>query len=545
MATIKITRDEALRQAGIAHHGAAKDGGALHEADTQITDLLYQSLTQSGRATRAMRGANNEALDIWSPKADQFLADKVNIATERKREREKAAGTNFAADLQEEFGLNVADQYTGERLQNQKTEVLSRIMVDMRDVQTPILNNFYVSIRTSDDAGTVPEQVAFYEAVSDWSYHPIDPDRGELKSIEVGINSAAHRVRHVEAMYGVMLEYERFRKRVFQNASLAELFAIVSVGWAKASSRQRELDATKFLTKYIDNTVLFDNSPADSGVLGQTNGIGLNGLPNGSFNMDYDFPMMLDHMISELGMDVSNLKMLLPRGAWHFMNRRKGYSQFLGTDGNAMYQRPNITKPSAPAGFPDDQFGIRYKGTGPRNASAAANFLTGTREANGAAVQNRLISGLYHNLPNSVPNWAAEFQLPNSAFGPMTVVLTPYEQPKHATFPDGHPAANDPITGLKRPVTTTDIMIFDGNKPFYIYDSIPATNWHAEEDLHRRSTMVMIEGWHLAATARGQQAVSMKSMVLEDDNRPDFALRATIDSDKLVRSQRPVGDGIG
>ena len=79
----------------------------------------------------------------------------------------------------------------------------------------------------------------------------------------------------------------------------------------------------------------------------------------------------------------------------------------------------------------------------------------------------------------------------------------------------------------------------------YIVDTVPPTSWHADEDLHRRSTMVMVEGWTLAPSARGEQAVKLQGMVCENDYTPgEFGLQVMLDPSEVGTTAHPLMSGL-
>jgi hypothetical protein len=225
-------------------------------------------------------------------------------------------------------------------------------------------------------------------------------------------------------------------------------------------------------------------------------------------------------------MSTDNLIMLLPRNAWSFMNMRKGYRRLLGEDGEPLYQRPDIQQGPRPAMWDDEKYGIRNQQVGFQTPSAAANYIQGSREARAANASEQMAPGPYPYLPTNMPNWMNVYMLPNSAFGPMRVVLTPFAQSTHKFYAADHPLAKDDQTGRPRPVPTTDMLLFDGNHPLYLVETVPPTSWTATEELHRKSTVVMVEGYAMANAVRGQQAVEINGAVLDHNWTHDLELDA-------------------
>lgn len=527
------------------HFGKYEDGTKApgrHVADSMVEGLLFDSLTATGSATRAGRSAALQARKYWDPKADTQLADAATKSFD-------GLGVEDLEDMDMDLASAVRggvvamdDQYTAERVRNLKTEVLSRFVSGLIAPQTTITKNFFRTIQADagESLGQLREFVTYVETLSDWTYHMIDPNRGDIKSIEVNIAQYAERVTTYMQMYGAKVEYENYLYRVLPNVSVAEVFAMLSVGWAKASAMQREYDASMFLTNYLAPAVAFDNNGGPS-ALGQMTGVGVKGIQNGSFNPDYDFPRLLDYMQGELNMGTDNVTMLLPRNAWAFINRKRGYSQFLGTDGTPLYQRPNIQGGARPQMMPADRYGIQNKGAGFQSAAAAANYVRGTREHAGATAQEALLPGVHPFLPEGMPNMLNEFSLPNAAFPGMKVVLTPFAQANHRFYADGSELRNDDQTGRPRPVLTTDILLFDANHPLYLIETIPPTSWTAYNEEYRKSTVVMVEAYAMANSARGQQACLLKGAVI--DHHYDIGDRIRFGKEDIQITDVPLGEG--
>lgn len=518
------------------HFGAAEGKTpGVHVADGMVADLLYSALVGEGAGqSRAGRAVLADARQLWDPRKEQDFASRLNTIFKDKTRPEEGPD----ADLAESGLVEFRDQYTAERIGNMKTEVLTRYVEGLIVPQTNIVNNFFTTIRADagESIGQLKEFVASVEVFSDWEYYEIDPNRGDIRSIDTNTTQYSERINPRMAMYGVKVEYENFLHRVLPNMHISEIFAMLTVGWAKASAMQREYDASKFLTNYLSPEVAFDNNISGKSALGQLTGIGMTGVENGTFNMDYDFPRLLDYMEHDLGMRTDQLKMLLPRNAWAFMNTRKGYRRFLGLDGQPLYQRPAFTQGPKGALAGDDRYGIRAQGIGYNTAEQAANYLQGTRLGNAGRAGTQMVPGPNAFLPASIPNFMNEFTLPNSAFGPMTVVLTPFQQAKHRYYADGHPLRNDGRSGKPRPVMSTDMMFFDGTRPMFLIETIPPTSWTASNEEYRKSTVVMVEAYALANSARGQQATVIKGAVLDHNWQHDL----TLEADKLKITDNPL-----
>lgn len=537
-----ITFHTVLAKAREIHYGSSPRGEARHVADSLVESLLYDALSNAALGTRSGRSRASIGGRFWAPGADEELASMINRAYDKIDVEDLEEVDPVLAAGVKSGVVRLEDQYTAERVRNMKTEVLSRYVANLIMPQTTILNNFFRVIRgdAAESLGQLREYVAYVETISDWTYHMIDPNRGDIRPIEINMAQHAERVTTYMQMYGAKVEYENFLHRVLPNASVAEIFALLSLGWAKASALQREYDASMFLTNYLSPAVAFSNVDGRTSALGQLTGFGINGVQNGTFNIDYDYPRLLDYMEGELGMRTDNLIMLLPRNAWAFFHTKRGYRQFLGLDGSPIYQRPQIVQPQRPDYWPEDRYGIRAKSVGFDAAAAAANYIRGTREYAGAKAAEALGPGVQLFLPEQVPNMLATYLLPNSVFGPMRVVLTPFAQAKHRFYASGHPLRNDPMTGQPRPVLTTDILLFDGNRPLYMIETVPPTSWTATNDEHRKSVVVMVEAYAMANAARGQQAVVIEGAVLDHSYVHDIRL----DASSIQVSDRPLGGGM-
>lgn len=536
--TLSDARSKAREIHGLGRPDANKTPG-VHVADSVVSDLLLQALTGRSGASRAAQAAALDARDLWEPANEPELASRINKVYADDYQPQDEADRRLA-----DAGLvNFQDQYTAERVGNMKSEVLTRFVEGLILPQTPIVNNFFRTVTADPEAtiGQLKEFVSYVETLSDWEYYEIDPNRGDIRSVELNFTQASERVNTRMAMYGVKVEYENFLHRVLPNMHVSEIFAMLSVGWAKASAFQREFDASKWLSNYLAPEVAFDNADGASSALGQLTGIGMNGVENGTFNMDYDFPRLQDYMEHDLGMRTDNLIMFLPRNAWSFMNTRKGWRRFLGMDDQPLYQRPNFQAAPKSAFAEDDRYGIRNQGIGHRNPSQAANYLATSRLGKAARAADGGVPGPNAFLPPTIPNLLNAFTLPNTGFGAMRVVLSPHVDAAVRYYPTGHPLRNDDRTGEPRPVMTTDVMFFDGNYPMYLVETIPPTSWTATNDEYRKSMVVMVEAYAMANAARGQQAVVMKNAVLDHNWYHDL----TLDADKLKITNTPLSGGTG
>lgn len=543
----EVNLSAAYKKAREIHFGAMEDGSQApgrHKADGMLMDLLADSLLSGSSATRRGRSRGAEARKLWHYDHEADVAKHIDQMTEKSGGHEPQDGVD--RDLHNSGLVTFEDQYTAERVRNMKTEVLSRHVEGLIMPQTNIVNNFFRTIRADggETLGQFREMVTHVEVLSDWpEYYEIDPDRGDIPSLEIGMTQYSERVNPMMRMYGVKLEYENYFKRVLRSMHIADWLAMVSVGWAKASAMQREYDASKYLTNYLGPEPVFDNNAGATSALGQLTGVGINGKQNGTFSLDYDFPRLLDYMQHELQMSTDNLIMLLPKNAWAFMNTRQGYRRFLGTDRQPLYQSPNFT--SGPQGAMqriegDDRYGIRVQGVGYNSPRAAAEYLAGTPNANAARAAETMPAGPMPFIPAQVPNWQHTFQLPNSAFGPMRVVLTPFAQANHRFYAENADIRNDDVTEKPRPVMTTDMLFFDGNRPMYMIESIPPTSWTASNEEFRKSVLVMVEGYAMANAARGQQACTVNGAVLDHEFTHDLWLDAT----KVKITDKPMGDGL-
>jgi len=539
MSNITITIEDAREKARQLHFGSFDSPDKVpgqHANDNTVGDLLLKALVGGNAATRVGRINAADGRNLWDPRSDQAFADKINKLAELE-------GKDSQLEALASVGIvEVEDQYTAERVRNLKTEVLSRYVTGLITPQTNIVNNFFRTVRADagETLGQIKEYVSYIESYSDWEYYQIDPHRGDIRSIAVNPTQYSDRINPQMAMYGVKVEYENFLFRTMPNTSIADLMAMLSVGWAKASAMAREFDASSFLTNYLSPKVAFDNDAGGKSRWGQLSGVGINGEHNGTFDMDYDFPRLLDYMEHSLGMSTNNLIMLLPRNAWAFMNRRKGYRRFLGEDGQPLYQRPTMTKGPQEALAGTERYGIRTQGVGYESAAQARNYLLGSREGNAARAGNSMVPGPMPFLSEEVPNWLNTFTLPNSAFGSMKVVLTPFAHAKHRYYAESHPLYEDPRTERPRPIMTTDILFFDGNYPMWLIETIPPTSWTATNDEYRKSVMVMVEAYAMANSARGQQACQIKGAVLDNNYTHDLYLEAS----KINPTSTPLDTGL-
>jgi hypothetical protein len=346
------------------------------------------------------------------------------------------------------------------------------------------------------------------------------------------------------SMYGVKVEYEDKLHRIVDNFDSSEIIAMATVGWAQASAEARERDASTFLFNHLSPQLAMSNSNPDAAPLGSASGVAINTEPNGTLDVDYDVPRIIDFMEHEVGMSLADLRGLLPRNAWPFLNMRKGYRRFLGRDGEPLYESPELEEgPQAALSNVrgNERYGTASKGVGFESPAAAAKYLQGTRESEAAQAAEQLAPGPLPFLPRRIPNWMNEFRLPNSAFGPMTLVLTPFAQAEHKYYPPNHPLRNDDRTGNKRPVMTTDFLIFDGTRPLHMIESIPPTSWDATNEQYNKSMMIMVEGFALANRSRGEQAIKLEGMVLDDN----YTHELRVEADKLDVTDHPMSDSSG
>ncbi|RME26219.1 MAG: hypothetical protein D6800_06780 [Candidatus Zixiibacteriota bacterium] len=507
-----------------------------HRQDEVLEQLLIDALVGNRRQTRALRTSSRDVRSLWDPRANEYLAEKIN---------QLSAGDELdpVERKMAEVGLiEVVDQYTAERVRNMKSEILSRFVTGLIPPQTNLINNLFTTVQADagETLGQLQELVTIVETYSDFEYYRIDPNRGDIRSVEVNFSQYADRINPQMAMYGVKIEYENFLHRVLNNTSIADLLSMVVIGWAKASATAREYDAAKFLTNYLAPGVAFDNNDSGKSRWGQLSGVGINGIQNGTFDVDRDLPRLMDYMQNELGMS-SNIVMVLPKNAWAFMNMRKGYRRFLGLDGQPLYQRPDFQRGPLPAAYSEERYGIRIKGVGFPTPAAAAKYLSGTREGQAGLASSVMPPGPFPFLPESVPNWLDTFSLPNAAFPGMRVVLTPHVQAQHRFYAQGHPLRNDEMTGKPRAIMTTDILFFDASRPMWLIESIPPTAWDATNEEYRKSVLTMVEAYAMANSARGQQACVIRGAVLDDNYTHEIRLNA---SDIKITDQ-PLSGGSG
>jgi len=119
-------------------------------------------------------------------------------------------------------------------------------------------------------------------------------------------------------------------------------------------------------------------------------------------------------------------------------------------------------------------------------------------------------------------------------------VLSPYVQAAHKFYAEGHKLRNDDVTGKPRPVLVTDILLFDGNHPLYLIETIPPTSWTATNEEYRKSTVIMVEAYAMANSARGQQATLIKGAVADHNFTHDLYLNAR----DVEISDQPLAGGL-
>lgn len=536
-----INLAEAKNKARELYFGQYDDASKVpgqHAAEGPIAAMLLDSLVSSAASTRLGRTRAANGRDLWDPRKDLTLVDNVNKLKD-------SVEVNLSTEellLRDSGLLQFDDQFTAERVRDLRTEVLTMYSVGLISPQTNIVNNFFRTIQADagDTLSGIKEYINMVETYSDFEYYQIDPQRGDIRSIDVNRTTASDRINPHMAMYGVKVEYENFLYRVLANTNIADLIAMTVVGWSKASAMAREFDASTYLTNYIDPTPIFDNNRGGVSALGQLSGVGINGIQNGTFDPDYDFPRMQAYMEDNLQMQTNNLIMLMPRNGWPFMSMRKGYHRFLTADGSPIYQRPTVTQGPREALPGADRYGLRIKGVGYNGPDQAREYLTGGGEALAGRLAGAAVPGPMPFLPENVPNAMNSFTLPNSLFGGMRVVLSPFISTKHRYYAEETELRFDDVTEEKRAVTTTDIMFFDGNHPLYLIETIPPTSWTATNEEYRKSVLVMVEAYAMANSARGQQAATIKGAVLDDNYKHEIRL----DAKDVKITDKPLGDGM-
>lgn len=527
-----IDLDDAVEKAREVHYGSGDSAQRKgdHAADGLVEDMLMSALLDSNKSTRKGRALVSDAQDLWDPGAEDEIASKISQLdgiNEPQDETEQLLADNGLMEFN--------DQYTAERIRNRKTEVLTRHVENLVVHGTPILDNFFQTIQmdTGTSLGQLREIVDVVESFNQMGYYPIDMDRGDIRSFKPGFTQASERINPRRAMYGVKVEYENRLHRVLENFAISEILAMLTVAWAQASSETRERDASNFLNSHLNPTTALSNVDGANAPLGQASGMAINGEQNGTLDVDYDVPRIIDFMEYEVGMSTQDLRMLLPRNAWPFLNMRKGYRRFIGRDGQPLYESPSYEEgPNAALseeggyGMDGERYGLNAQGVGFSGPGAAANYLSQTRESEAARAAGQGAPGPLPFLPRRIPNRMNEFRLPNSAFGPTTVVLSPFIEAEQRYYADGHPLRDDDQSGNPRPIMTTDITLFDGTRPLYMMEIVPPTSWDATNEEHGKSMMVMVEGYAMANRARGQQAITLEGMVLDDNYTHEIRLNA-------------------
>ena len=540
-----ITLQDAIDKSREVHfdadgRGQTKAPGS-HPADDLVDKHLRAALRDDAKASRSGRALVSEAEGLWDADAANEVADSINQIPDINEPQE-------ATDkVLQEAGLgDFQDQFTAERFRNRRTEVLTREVDDIIAYGTPIVDNFFDTQRR--DAGTqmagLQEFVRYVESFNQMGYHSIDRDRGEIPSFTPGFTQESERINPQMQMYGVKAKYEDRIFRVLDNMNTAEILAMFSVAWAQASSEARERDASRFLTDFLSPTTVMSTVDGANAPLGQPSGLAINGEYNGTLDVEEDVPKIIDYMQNHAGMSLQDLRMLLPHNAWPFLNMRKGYRRFLGEDGSPIYESPQLAEEAPEAALnSDERYGLSNGNVGYSGPQAASNYLMRQRERQGEAAQaaERMAPGPMPFLPRKIPNWMQQFRLPNTAFGPMTAVLTPFAQAQQTHYAEGHPLRNDDRTNDARVITTTDALIFDGTRPMHFIESVPPTSWDATNEEHGKKMMVMVEGYALANRARGQQAIKLEGLVLENNYKPTLRLQA----DKLDITDYPMAGDSG
>lgn len=519
----------------------------VHAGDDIVEDALVAELTSDSGATRRGRALAGSSRGLWDPKVEDQIGEKLDQIPgfdEPEDEADKIA--------QEYGAMGFADTYSGERVNNRKSEVLSRYTEMVIGYGTPILNSFFTKQRL--DVGTglsgLREIVDVVEQMDEMGYYPVDMDRGEIRTFRPSSSQVSQRINPQMSMYGVQLEYENKLNRVFENFSVGQILAMATLGWAQASQEVRERDASRYLTDYLNPTTALSNKEGANAPLGQASGVAINGTPNGTLDTDYDVPRIMDFMLHEVGMNIDQLQALLPQDAWSALNMRKGYRRFVGRDGAPLYESPNFEEGPRGAfssgennayGTNPEQYGISARGAGFAGPAGAANFLQRSREAEGQQVASQMPAGPFAFLPKRIPNLMNEFTLPTSAFGNLSVTLTPFETTEEMLYREGHNLRNDDVTNKPRSVKTTDMLLFDGTRPLYMIESIPPTSWDATNELYRTSTVVMVEAYALANRSRGEQAIKLEGLVLDDNYTHEIRLAA----EQIDVTNNPLGSDTG
>jgi len=515
------------------------EGEQPHEADELVMDLLEESLQDSTQATRAGRAKYASAQDLWDPETTEDIAEKIDAAAlDEKDEVDQKI---------EDLGLmEFEDTFQAERLRNLKGEVVSRRVRNLATPRQVLINNFFNTTTARDGEGRVRtnrlvEFVEVVETFQEMTYYEIDPRSGDIPSVDIGFSTDSERINPRGSTYGAKVEYEDFMNRVLDEVPVSDILAMMTLGWSKSSAEARESDASQFLRRYLDPKPAFDNKgDKTASRYGQLSGRAIDGTPNGTFDIDQDLPRLMNFMQFELGMDMDNLILLLPRDAWNLMNFRKGYRRFIGRDGEPLRERPEYTEGGPEAALSQDgRYGIRGQDVGYDDPQAAANYLAQSREGKGSRAAAQMAPGPFPFLPSEVPNLMDEFRLPNSAMGDLKVVLSKHAQAKHRYYSEDSDLHEDDVTGNERPIKVTDMLFFDGNKPLNLIETIPPTSWTANDEVHRRSMVVMVEGYGMANTFRGQQAAVVRNAVLDDNYTHE--IRRQAHREKIT--DLPLGEG--
>lgn len=488
-----------------------------HVADDAVYDMLETALDNATQSTAQGRAKYNRAQQLWDSENMENLANQINQNVEDTDQPENPMDRKM-----NDFGLmEMEDQFTAERVNNARGEILTRRVEGLIRPQTTMLNNCFTTVQADPEEafGQITEMVDIVESFTGFGYHEIDEDRGEIPGVSPSFTQHTERTNTRSAMYGAKVEYENFFKRATKKMSTAEIFALLTLGWSRASASKKEKDASDFVWRSLDPEVLFDNdADANASVFGQMSGMSRNGHYNGTLDVDYDIPRIMDYMRFQMGLDTSSLAMILPRNAWSLLNFRKGYRRFVGRDGEPLYESPQYQEePAAALNEGGDRYGIRGQSAGFDSPAKAREYFQQTREAKSATLAGQSPAGPNPFLPNDMPNLLSEFMLPNSAMGPMKVILTKYEEAQNRYYAKGHPLREDPATGEPRPIMSTDMMFFDLSKPLYHVETLPPTSWIATNDEYRRSTVTMVEGYGMSGSKRGEQAAVINGAIIDDN----------------------------
>ena len=548
MSALDIEWEDAVAKSYEIHTGHKADSEDArpdpHAADKVVEDLLESSLHDHSRSTRTGRAKTVTTEDLWDPKAEEDIADMIETVPEENLE------DDIDKQLRQVGLMEMEDTFTAERFNNLKGEVLSRRVIELAIPRQVLVNNFFQVIPASqNDArgmnNQIEEMVDVIETFTEMGYYEIDRRAGDIPSVSPGYSTDSERINTRSAYYGARIEYRNFFNRVLENMQLSDILAMMTMGWAKSSAEARERDASNFLRTYLDPKPAFDNDASAESRYGQLSGRAIDGSPNGTFDIDYDLPRLQNFMQFELGLNIDNLAMLLPRDAWNLMNFRKGFRRFIGRDGDRLYERPEYTQSemSQPALNEDNRYGLdgAQQAVGFENAREASGHLAQTRQGRAGRAAAQMAPGPFPFLPHNIPNLMDEFRLPNSALGDIKVVLSKHARSKDRYYDQDSSLYNDDVTGNPRPVKVTDMLFFDQSRPMSLMEVVPPTSWTATDEKNRREMMTMVEGYSMAnPIARGQQACVMRNVVIGDNYTHE--LRRIAENETIT--DNPLGEGM-